>query len=161
MPVLTDEIKEFIVKALACYDRPTRVVDAVQEKFDIVITRQQVYEYDPTGSRVPAERWRDLHAATRAAFLEGAAEISVTHKLVRLRILDRLVHECERNNVALALAALERAAKECGGMYENRRPIIVQMPMPQPIEPEAPKQVQQLASLSLVTDPQPLNANRQ
>src|SRR5689334_13038504 len=29
MPILTDEIKEFIVKGLACYDTPTYVAEAV------------------------------------------------------------------------------------------------------------------------------------
>jgi hypothetical protein len=178
MPDLTDEIKEFIVKALACYDTPSYVADAVNVNFGVTVSRQQVYRYDPECSQPPAQRWRDLHAATRAAFLRDAAAIGITHKLVRLRRLDRLASRCERNSVALAIACIERAAKECGGLYENRRQLMVQItvppqPAPQPALPEVPIaeprpeavitsiRFPQLPNLSGAVDAQPLNANRQ
>jgi hypothetical protein len=41
-----------------------------------------------------------------------------------------LASRCERNNVTTALKCLEMAAKECGGMYENRRPVALQVPVP-------------------------------
>jgi hypothetical protein len=132
MPTLTDEIKEFIVKGLACFDTPSQVAEAVKVNFGIEVSRQQVYVYDPAGSQPPALRWREIHAATRTKFLRDVAEIGVSHKVVRLRVLDRLVHRCERNSVALAIDCLEQAAKECGGIYENRRPVVLQLPMPQP-----------------------------
>jgi hypothetical protein len=72
-PVLTDEVKAFIVRGLARYGTPTRVAASVQAQFGIAIDRRQVYAYDPAGSRPPAQRWIDLHAATRAKFLEAAA----------------------------------------------------------------------------------------
>jgi hypothetical protein len=135
MPALTDEIKEFIVKRLACFEPPSKVADTVKVEFGIEVTRQQVYVYDPRCSEPPAQRWRDLHALTREKFLREVAEIGVSHKVVRLQMLDRLAHRCERNGVALALASLELAAKECGGFYENRRPVLVQLPVPQASEP--------------------------
>ena len=135
MPVLTDEIKEFIVKGLACYDTPTYVAEAVRAIYGIEVTRQQVHEYDPACVRRPAQRWCDLHAASRAQFLQDAAAIGVANKLVRLRRLDRLANRCERNSGALALVCLREAAKECGGMYENRRRIDVSVSVPQ--QPEA------------------------
>jgi hypothetical protein len=137
MAVLSDEIKEFIVKSLACFDTPSQVAEAVGVNFGIEVTRQQVHEYDPACSRPPAQRWIDLHTATRRALLSEAAEIGITHKMVRLRILDRLAHRCERNSVALTLACLELAAKECGGFYENRRPVVLQLPASQPSLPAA------------------------
>jgi|AraplaMF_Col_mMF_1032025.scaffolds.fasta_scaffold00035_70 hypothetical protein len=121
MSTLSDEIKEFIVKGLACFDSPSQVAEAVRVTFGIEINRQQVFSYDPGGSRPPAERWSALHAATRAKFLRDRAEVGVSHKVVRLRMLDRMAHECERDNVALTLACLREAAKECGGLYEKRR----------------------------------------
>jgi hypothetical protein len=138
MSTLTDEIKEFIVKALACYDTPTQVAEAVNATFGVTVTRQQVYRYDPECSEPPAQRWIDLHAATRRALLSEAAEIGIAHRMVRLRILDRLVHRCERNGVALTLACLEMAAKECGGFYENRRPVVLQLPEPAGQQPALP-----------------------
>jgi hypothetical protein len=129
---LNDEIKEFIVKGLACYDTPTQVAEAVKANFGVAVSRQRVNRYNPDNPRPPAQRWRDLHAATRQALLRELAEIGVAHRAVRLRILDRLAHRCERNSVALALKCLQQAAKECGGMYENRRPTALQVPMPLP-----------------------------
>jgi hypothetical protein len=121
MPVLTDEIKTFIVKGLACYDTPSQVAEDVRVNFDIVVSRQQVHEYDPACARPPAQRWRDLHAATRQALLREQAEIGIAHRAVRLRRLDRLASRCERNGVTTALKCIEMAAKECGGMYERRQ----------------------------------------
>jgi hypothetical protein len=72
MTTLTDEIKEFIVKGLACFDTPSQ----------------------------------------------------------------GLVHRCERNSVALAIDCLEQAGKECGGIYENRRPVVLQLAVPQPPVPQ-------------------------
>jgi hypothetical protein len=131
MAILTDDIKEFIVKGLARFDTPSYVAEAVRVTFGIEVSRQQVHEYDPACSRPPAERWRALHAATREKFLRDLAEIGVSHKAVRLRMLDRLAHRCERNAVALSIACLERAAKECGGIYEKRRGAMPQPPAPQ------------------------------
>ncbi len=138
MPHLTDEIKTFIVKGLACYDTPSQVAEAVRVNFDIVVSRQQVHEYDPACARPPAQRWRDLHAATRAALLRETAEIGIAHRAVRLLRLDRLASRCERNSVRTALKCLEMAAKECGGMYENRKPIVLQPALPQAAVPEPP-----------------------
>ncbi|MDQ7247779.1 DUF2280 domain-containing protein [Dongia sedimenti] len=136
MPTLTDEIKTFIVKGLACYDTPSQVAEAVKAEFNIEITRQHVYAYDPNASQHMAPRWRALHAATRAALLRELAEIGIAHRAVRLRRLDRLASRSERNNVLTALKCFEMAAKECGGMYENRKPILVQPAAPQTVMPE-------------------------
>jgi hypothetical protein len=141
MPTLTDEIKTFIVKGLACYDSPSQVAEAVKANFDVEITRQHVYAYDPNASQHMAPRWRDLYAATRQALLREHAEIGIAHRAVRLRRLDRLACRSERNNVITALKCLEMAAKECGGIYENRKPIVLQpamqqSPAPQPTMPQ-------------------------
>ena len=90
MPTLTDEIKTFIVKGLACYDTPSQVADSVKANFNIEITRQHVYAYDPKSSQHMAPRWKELHAATRAALLRETSEIGIAHRAVRLLRLDRL-----------------------------------------------------------------------
>ncbi len=120
--ILTDEMKEFIVRGLARYDTPSQVAEAVQSTFGVAVSRQRVYRYDPACSQPPAQRWRDLHAVTRAKFLSEIAEIGVAQRAVRLRKLDHYVNEAEDNNrVLLAVKFLEQAAKECGGIYENRK----------------------------------------
>jgi hypothetical protein len=118
--VLTDEVKAFIVRGLARYETPTRVAASVQAQFGIAIDRRQIYAYDPAGSRPPAQRWIDLHAATRAKFLEAAAEIGIAQKVVRLRMLDRFANRADENNQwERAAAFMAQAAKECGGFYER------------------------------------------
>ena len=123
MPNLSDEIKEFIVKGLARFDSPTQVAEAVKETFEIEVSRQQVHAYDPACSQPPAPRWLELHAATRQAFLSDIAEIGIAQKAVRLRMLERYARIAERQKYFIRAAALlEQAAKECGGIYEGRKP---------------------------------------
>jgi hypothetical protein len=118
--VLTDEMKAFIVRGLARYETPTRVAASVEAEFGVAIDRRQVYAYDPAGSRSPAQRWIDLHAATRAKFLAAMAEIGIAQKVVRLRMLDRFANRADENNqMERAAAFLAQAAKECGGFYER------------------------------------------
>jgi hypothetical protein len=128
MPNLSDEIKEFIVRNLARYDTPSQVAAAVKVNFNIELCRQQVYRYDPDCSQPPAQRWRDLHAATRRKFLSEIAEIGIAHKAVRLRMLDRWAREAEAHNFSTVAAAfLQQAAKECGGAYERRKSPLSQL----------------------------------
>jgi hypothetical protein len=139
MSTLTDEIKTFIVTGLACFDTPSEVVEAVKANFDIEISRQHVYSYDPRCSQRPAQRWRDLHAATRAAFLKDRAEIGIAQKSARLRLLDRMTHRAlARNYIGLAASLLEQAAKECGGYYDGRRSVRIKPTAPAPSGPESP-----------------------
>ena len=122
MPKLNDEIKEFIVKRIACYETPSRIAAAVKTHFGIAIDRRRVFEYNPAGSRPPAQRWIDLHAATRARFLRDVAEIGVAQKVIRLRMLDRFAQMAEENNRdEKAAKFLEQAARECGGFYEKQK----------------------------------------
>jgi hypothetical protein len=121
MPILNDEIKEFIVKRIACYETPSRIAAAVRINFGIDIDRRQVFEYNPAGSRPPAQRWIDLHAQTRARFLREVAEIGIAQKAIRLRMLDRFAQMAEDgNHHDKAAKFLEQAARECGGFYEKQ-----------------------------------------
>jgi hypothetical protein len=76
-PKLSDEIKEFIVKRIACYETPSRVAAAVRINFGIDVDRRRIFDYNPKSSRPPAQRWIDLHDATRARFLREVSEIGV------------------------------------------------------------------------------------
>src|SRR4051812_35746991 len=57
--ILTDPMKASVVRGLARYETPTRVAAAVSAEFGITIGRRQVFAYDPSGSRPPAQRWID------------------------------------------------------------------------------------------------------
>jgi hypothetical protein len=126
MPILNDDIKEFIVKRIACYETPSRIAAAVRNNFGIDIDRRQIFAYNPAGSRPPAQRWIDLHAATRAQFLRDVAEIGVAQQVIRLRMLDRFAQMAEDSNRPdQAAKFLEQAARECGGFYERRPRVTV------------------------------------
>ena len=123
MPTLTDEIKAFIVMGLASFDTAAEVAEAVKSNFGIAVTRRHVYAYDPKGSQPPAQRWQDLYAATRAAYLSELAEIGIAHKAFRLRALDRMVrHAMKHHYPDTAQSLLEQAAKESRGLFDANPP---------------------------------------
>ncbi|AXH57279.1 DUF2280 domain-containing protein [Pseudomonas amygdali pv. lachrymans] len=124
MAALTPEIKTFIVQALACFDSPSQVAEAVRANFGVTVSRQQVEAHDPTKrcSKGLAKRWVTLFEDTRAGFRETMIEVPVANRAYRLRALGRMLEEAEeRGHIAQALKLLEQAAKECGDMYTVRR----------------------------------------
>lgn len=124
MAALTSDVKAFIVQALACFDTPTQVSQAVKQEFDIDVTRQQVEQHDPTkraGANLAA-KWRTLFEDTRKRFREETSEIPIANRAFRLRVLGRMAEKAENmKNMALTAQLLEQAAKECGDMYVNRK----------------------------------------
>ncbi|AZP72785.1 hypothetical protein [Pseudomonas sp. 22 E 5] len=124
MAALKNEVKSFIVQALACFDTPSQVSQAVKQEFDIDVTRQQVEQHDPTkraGSHLAA-KWQTLFNDTRKRFREQTAEIPIANRAYRLRALGRMAEKAETmKNMALATQIIEQAAKETGDVYVNRR----------------------------------------
>lgn len=124
MAKLSEAEKRFIVQALACYDTPTQVVDAVKEEFGTVLDRGHVGCYDPTkaAGKDLAKKWRDLFEETRKRFRAEVAEIPIADQAYRLRQLQRMLQDAmSRKNVVLASQLLEQAAKEAGGQFTNKR----------------------------------------
>ncbi|WP_085599423.1 MULTISPECIES: DUF2280 domain-containing protein [unclassified Pseudomonas] len=120
MAALKDEVKRFIVQALACFDTPTQVVQAVKETFGLDVTRQQCELYDPTkyAGRDLGVKWRTVFEDTRKRFREDTADIPIANRAFRLRGLARMAENMR--NLALTAQLYEQAAKECGDMYVNR-----------------------------------------
>jgi hypothetical protein len=121
---LTDEGRAYIVMALACWDSPGVVAEAVRKEFAVSIKPQSVEAYDPTkrAGRNLSDKWRALFEATRKEFLEDSSKIGIANKSMRLRSLHRMAEKAEgRGNLALAAQLLEQAAKESGNAYTNRR----------------------------------------
>lgn len=120
---LSDEVKTFIVQALACFDSPSAVAGSVKKEFQIEVSRQLVESHDPNkkASVGLATKWRILFEETRKAFLEDMAEIAISHRAVRLRALQRMAEKAEeRGKLPLAASLLDQAAKEVGEAYTNR-----------------------------------------
>lgn len=126
MAALKNDVKAFIVQALACFDTPSQVVEAVQVEFQVKITRQQVESYDPTkaSGKALAQRWVDMFSATRTRFQNEVSDIPIANKAYRLRVLDRMMSNAEKmRNMALAASLMEQAAKEVGDAYTNRQKV--------------------------------------
>lgn len=124
MAALSNDVKAFIVQALACFDTPSQVVEAVHKEFSITVTRQQVETHDPTkySGKGLAKRWVALFEDTRKRFREETAEIPIANRAFRLRGLGRMAEKAENmRNLALTAQLYEQAAKECGDMYVNRK----------------------------------------
>lgn len=124
MAALKNDVKAFIVQALACFDTPSQVAQAVKEEFGIEVSRQQCESHDPTkraGSTL-AKKWVTLFHDTRKRFREETAEIPIANRAYRLRALGRMAEKAETmRNMGLALQILEQAAKEVGDVYVNRQ----------------------------------------
>lgn len=123
MAALSSEVKTFVVQALACFDTPSQVVEAVQKEFSLSITRQQVESHDPTkvSGKKLADRWKTLFEQTRKRFREETEDIPIANRAFRLRAMNRFVEKAESmKNIGLAMQILEQAAKETGDMFVNR-----------------------------------------
>ena len=130
MAALRDEVKAFVVQALACFDTPSQVVSSVKAEYGLDVTRQQCEAYDPTkyAGRNLHLKWRILFEDTRKRFREETAEIPIANRAYRLRGLGRMAEKAESmRNLALTAQLYEQAAKEVGDVYVNRR-----------LEPEKP-----------------------
>lgn len=121
---LSDEVKTFIVQALACFDSPSTVAKAVKAEFEVEVSRQLVESHDPNKVAASglASKWRTLFQVTRDRFLEDSSQIGIAHRSVRLRKLQFQVELNEgRGNSGMVASLLEQAAKEMGGAFTNRR----------------------------------------
>lgn len=124
MAALRDEVKLFIVQALACYDTPTQVSKAVKEEFGLDVLRQQVACYDPNCyvGRNLSKKWRTVFEDTRTKFRSETASIPIASRAYRLRALARMAQQAENmRNIGLAVQVIEQAAKEVGDVYVNRK----------------------------------------
>lgn len=125
MAALTDEVQTFIVQAHACYRKTALIIRDVQAEFGLTLTRSQVQFYHPErggkGKRL-AKKWKALFMQTRKEFVDGKVEIGIRQQTYRLELYQRAAdfYEEQRNYV-LASEMAEKAAKEIGGAYTNKR----------------------------------------
>jgi hypothetical protein len=124
MATLSEAAKRFIVQALACYDSPSEVAEAVKEEFGLEVHRSHVAQYDPSkaSGKALAKKWRELFQETRDRFREETDKIPIAARGYRLRRLEKLAAKAESmRNLPLALQIYEQAAKESGDAYVNHK----------------------------------------
>jgi hypothetical protein len=122
MASLNGAVKVFIVERLACFDRPTEVQEAVKAAFKVNVSLQQLACYDPTkvNGRGLSKTLKEVFEGTRKKFLDDTSNIPIAHKSYRLRRLQKLADDHDRNPT-MVLSVLEQAAKEQGEAYTNRQ----------------------------------------
>lgn len=122
---LTIAHKRFIVMLLASYESPSDVIDAVKEKFSVIVTRQQLQHYDPNtvAGKDLAKTLKDLFETTRTEF-EAKEPVPLSKKVARVKRLQNYVDKFENmGNLGKAMEAMAQIAKEEGGMFTNRKEI--------------------------------------
>lgn len=123
-PGMTDEIRVFVIQALASFDTPSQVVEAVKQEYGVQMTPQAVQCYDPTkyAGRNLKPKWRAIFEKARAAFIDDTKDIPIAHRSTRLRALQRMAAKAEaKGNFPLAAQLHKQAAEEMGNAYTNRR----------------------------------------
>ena len=121
---MTDEVKAFVVQALASFDTPSQIVEAVKQEYGIAMTPQAAQTYDPTkyAGRNLSPKWRTMFDKARKAFIEDSSSIPIAHRSTRLRTLQRMAAKAEaKGNYPLVAALNKQAAEEMGNSYTNRR----------------------------------------
>lgn len=121
---LPTAVRMHILTELACFATPVQVATTVKEKFGLEVSRQCVEAHHPerrAGAKLnPA--LRALFYETRAKLQEELDDIGIACQAFRLRQLERMLERAEgMGNIALAVDVLQQAAREVGGMYENRK----------------------------------------
>lgn len=118
MARLTPEMQTFIITALACYDTPSAVMQSVKEEFNVVVSKQQMNNYDPTtvnGRKALSQKYKDLFFETRERFKEDLAAIPIANKAYRLRALQGFMEKAaDKKNYVLAAQFIDQAAREVG-----------------------------------------------
>lgn len=122
MATLRDQHKRWIIQQLAMFVGRKEIIDQLQSE-GVHVSYSQIAYYDPAvAGNGLGQSWRELHAQTRAAFLKGVEGIAISHRSFRLRELEDMYrHAKKMKNYGLAAELLERAAKEMGEAYTNRR----------------------------------------
>jgi hypothetical protein len=123
---IPEEVKAYIITALACFDDNKQIIKDVKEKFGVDVYQQQLTAYDPAnvaGQRL-SKPLKKLFEDSRKKFLEDLTAIPIANTAVRLRTIQRMVRSAEeRGNMAMVASLLEQAAKETGGAYTNRQKV--------------------------------------
>lgn len=126
MATLTNEVKAFIVQGLATYMTATQVADAVNEEYQIEITRQAVSRYDPTklSGQTLSDELKELFFSCRKTFQEDLQAIPIANKAYRLSLLnDMAIDALKSKNRPLVAALAEQAAKEMGEVFTNKQKV--------------------------------------
>ena len=121
MATLSNEVKAFIVRGLANFDEPSKVIKDVELNFGVKVTPSQVSFYNPKNSNSKqrlGQEWVDLFNKCREKAITDISEFWIAHKPQRLKELQS--EYVKTKNPMLKLDILEQAAKEVGEVFTNK-----------------------------------------
>lgn len=138
MAKLRREVQIYIVRSLAQFNTPTETAQAVQQEFNIEMTRQKCEAYDPTkrtGQNLSAELKGEFEI-TRQNFIDNPQHVPLANLTYRLQRMQRVIDHAGKNSM-LVLSTLEQAAKDVGGVFTNRKEITGKdgKPLTEPVTP--------------------------
>lgn len=111
---LTEGQKLLVVQRIAMFDTPKMIADALREECGVTISRQSIEEYDPAKRPALLPKWKALHDATRAAFLEATANHAVASRLVCAYLTAMATRADVDGNAVLTEALHEELARVRG-----------------------------------------------
>lgn len=122
MAALKGPVKVFIAERLGAFEKPTDIQQAVKQVFKVDATLTQILAYNPTlvSGRNLGKMLREVFDAARAKAKTDISNIPIANRGYRMRVLQRVIDDHDRNPT-LVMAALEQAAKEEGGGFTNKQ----------------------------------------
>ena len=123
---LSEVEKMEIVTRLARYEAPADIAKELEQR-GIDCDKRQVGGYDPTRPYFEAgDKWRDVFAAARKAYLEDVGAVPVANQGYRLQILQQGIEAAQKaKNWPLVSRLIEQASKEVGGAFTNQRDVSI------------------------------------
>lgn len=130
MAALTEDIKTEIVLQLAQFRGYSEVARWVSDEWGVKVDRFQVRTYDPTNPAFAGgPKWREIFQEARKNYLSAVEAVPIANKAYRLNELQKNYDRARQaDNLVLANAILEQAAKEVGGALTNERNLRVEKP---------------------------------
>ena len=119
---LSLDAKTYIVRALACRERPADVLAHLQEHFNVIVDRKALAHYDPRLNATLDADLKKLYEKEAAEFWDKKNFEPLNSLNVRQRLRMELFEQAGQNR-KLKLDILEQAAKDEGGLFCNRREI--------------------------------------
>lgn len=122
---ISDPMRAVIVSQLAMYAANSEVRDYMKEEFDVEVSAMTVARHNPQNKASEGylrKEFVDLFWTMRENFQRGLEDCGIVWKAYRLRKLDEMMRKAKlAGNFDLAARLLEQAAKEVGGMFDQRR----------------------------------------
>lgn len=120
---LPQQVKHRLVELFATFHTHARAKEIIEAEFGLKLTNNQLSVYDPTRANCGiSKRLREYYDDIRKAYVEGAADIAITHQAHRLRRLEA-VHDAamKAKDFSNAINALKVAAQELGQLDSTVR----------------------------------------